>query len=92
MVNDIYLTSYYLDETIDSLIIDFDGTNSGLVDEIEIPENVASMIYIKEKGNKITWCEIVNPKEFLESPNTNDVEINGLNLKKIIKEEYKTII
>lgn len=71
------------------LFMDFDVRVDGLVGYIPIPENVKFEMLTKESEGKIPYCEIVNLDECMNSPLTDEVEVNGMNLKEIIRNEYE---
>lgn len=71
------------------LFMDFDVRVDELVGYIPIPENVKFEILTKKSEGKIPYGEIVNPDEFMNSPLTDEVEVNGMSLKEIIRNEYE---
>lgn len=84
MVKNMYLTDYWLDDSVDVLFIDFDGITSGGYGDYDLPEGVMSELWIKGTKEKAHFCEIVFPDEFMYSPLTDNIMVNGFNLKKLI--------
>ena len=81
MVKNMYLTDYWLDDSIDVLFIDFDGITSGGYGVYDLPDDVKSELWIKGTVDHAHHCEIVSPQEFINSSLTNIIIINGMNLK-----------
>lgn len=86
----VYLTEYELDSTIDVLNIDLKYPTGGYTNELELPDDVFAVCrYQVEDNGALNRIEIINPTVFIESPETDDVEIQGYNVKQLIHELSK---
>lgn len=87
------LTSYFMDETIPAIGVDFiDITGKTRFGEIELPGNGVSMIYTDStKEGKISYIEIVDPADFLNDPFLDNIEVNNYNVKNLIMVAYRQL-
>lgn len=86
----VYLTEYELDSTIDVLNIDLKYPTGGYTNELELPGDVFAVCrYQVEDNGALNRIEIINPTAFIESPETDNVEIQGCNVKQLIHELSK---
>ena len=86
----IYLTEYELDSTIDVLNIDLKYPTGGYTNELELPYDVFAVCrYQVEDNGALNRIEIINPTAFIESPETDNIEIQGCNVKQLIHELSK---
>ena len=86
----IYLTEYELDSTIDVLNIDLKYPTGGYTNELELPDDVFAVCrYQVEDNGALNRIEIINPTSFIKSPETDNVEIQGCNVKQLIHELSK---
>lgn len=83
----VYLTEYELDSTIEVLNIDLKYPTGGYTDEVELPDDVIAICrYQVEDNGDLNRIEIINPTVFIESPETDTVEIKGYNVKQLISD------
>ena len=81
----VYLTEYELDSTIEVLNIDLKYPTGGYTNEVELPDDVIAICrYQVEDNGDLNRIEIINPTVFIESPETDTVEIKGYNVKQLI--------
>lgn len=89
------LTEYELDETVPEIDIDFPNrigpTYRG---EIELPDGVQSILFTewtKFSGGEICSLLVVDPEAFLKAPELDDIEVNGYNVKELIRLAYRRL-
>lgn len=85
----VYLTEYELDSTIEVLNIDLKYPTGGYTNEVELPDDVIAICrYQVEDNGDLNRIEIINPTVFIESPETDTVEIKGYNVKQLISDLF----
>lgn len=60
-------------------------------DSIELPKGVLAILFTewtKPSGGEICSIQVVNPEAFLRAPELDDIEVNGYNVKELIREAY----
>lgn len=89
------LTEYELDENVPEIDIDFPNrigpTYRG---EIELPKGVLAILFTewtKPSGGEICSIQVIDPEAFLRAPKLDDVEVNGYNVKELIREAYRQL-
>ncbi|MDE6376330.1 MAG: hypothetical protein K2L20_04105 [Ligilactobacillus sp.] len=89
------LTEYELDETVPEIAIDFPNrigpTYRG---EIELPDGVQSILFTEWtefSGGEICSLLVVDPEAFLKAPELDDIEVNGYNVKELIRVAYRRL-
>lgn len=91
MKPDVYITSYYLEPSIDSIFIRFTKRNNTM-DEVDVPEELMFEIQVdrqEENESLFNYMEIINYQEFLKSDFSDTFEANGYNIKQLIYESLK---
>lgn len=87
------MTGYELDENVDNLIIDFGFKVNESTGYGEFPYLKSSNTLVRyHKGVKTgTYydVDIVEPQSFMEDSRYDDFEVNGYNIKKLIREFSK---
>ena len=84
------LTDYELDSSIDVLDIVLEYPTGGYTDEVKLPDGIlAACRYQVDKNGVLNRIEVINPTVFIESAETDDVEIQGYNVKQLIHELSK---
>lgn len=86
----VVFTTYYLDESTDSVFIDFTGKTGGGYGEFELPDHLQTIVYYKKSDAGIyQYIEVVDPEAFVNSPELEDFEVNGYNIRKLILDAYE---
>lgn len=83
-------TTYYLNDDIDSAFIEFSKREPGVYGDFEIPDEIMTMVYYK-KGVSVEYqyIEVVDPQVFVNSPELENFEVNGYNVRKLILDAYE---
>lgn len=83
-------TTYYLNDDIDSAFIEFSKREPGVYGDFEIPDDIMTMVYYK-KGVSVEYqyIEVVDPQVFVNSPELENFEVNGYNVRKLILDAYE---
>ena len=84
---DAHLIGSELNDDVGSLLIEInDGPSAyGSVGYVETPEDELYEVLTREEDGTIGTLEIVDPKEFLESPTSDNLTIYGENMKELVK-------
>lgn len=89
------LTEYELDENVPAIDIDFPNWNGGgYRDELEIPGDSLSIVFLEwteYDGGEICSIQVVDPEAFLKAPELDDIEVNGYNVKELIRGAYRRL-
>lgn len=81
-----YLGNYVFDENIPTFVIEFDLVKARLVNEIEFPKEANTTVITQEDDfGEIGRIEVVNPEAFIASDLTKYLEINGHNVKQLVR-------
>ena len=87
MIPTMRLTDYELDYSIDVLDVILEYPTGGYTDEIELPDGIHAVCrYQVDKNDILNRIEIINPTAFIKSPETDNVEIQGYNVKQLISD------
>lgn len=86
----VIFTTYYLDECTDSVLIDFTGKTVGSYGTFELPDHLKTIVYYKESDTGVyQYIEVVDPEIFVNSPELEDFEVNGFNVRNLILDAYE---
>lgn len=80
--------TYDLDDDVPAIDIGFKWIHNAMyVDEIELPKETKSTIMLERNSNdEIGKIQVVDPENFLAAKCTDNIEVNGYNVKQLVRE------
>lgn len=80
--------TYDLDDDVPAIDIGFKWIHNAMyVDEIELPKETKSTIMLERNSNdEIGKIQVVDPDNFLAAKCTDNIEVNGYNVKQLVRE------